>query len=158
MRLLATALLVLSVSVLGCGGDSRSAQGDAAAGAVGGAAPAPPAIAQYQRQYVTTLDDFPGWVPLPDEYVVIMAGTAGAARSTVIETGGDPRAVVEHLNVKLTAMGLKNIEIRERGDRFMAQGVITYELKSAVINISEYDPGGAMKPGNTTSISYTIGG
>jgi hypothetical protein len=150
-------LLGLTLSLVNCGGDSTPAE--PVSGSAGDSAPpSAPAAAPYQRQYVTTLEEFPDWVPLPDEYVVIMAGNPGAARSTVIETGGDPREVVAHLNAQLTAMGLNNISVREGTDRFIAQGVINYELKSAVINISEYDPGGAMKPGNSTSISYTIGG
>ncbi|MBA3888301.1 MAG: hypothetical protein H0X67_21630 [Acidobacteria bacterium] len=158
MRLSTTALLVLALSFVGCGGDSRPSEPAAGSSAVESAQPSAPAAAQNQRQYVTTLDEFPDWVPLPDEYVVIMAGKAGGARSTVIETSGDPREVVAHLNAKLTARGLENIAIREGRDRFIAQGVINHELKHAVINISEYDAGGAMKPGNTTSISYMIGG
>jgi hypothetical protein len=42
--------------------------------------------------------------------------------------------------------------------RYTAQGVITRDGKSAVINVGEYEQGGAMKPGNTGSISYMIGG
>lgn len=158
MRLFTTGLLVLAVSFVGCSGDSRPAEPVAGTSAAESASPSAPAQAQHQRQYVTTLDGFPEWVPLPDEFVVIMAARAGGAGSTVIETGGDPREVVAHLNAKLTARGLESIAVKEGGDRFMAQGVINYELKSAVINISAYDAGGAMKPGNTTSISYTIGG
>jgi hypothetical protein len=67
---------------------------------------------------------------------------------------------VERLNAQLTAMGLNTISEVEEDEhsRYTDQGVIHNGWKFALIQVGEYDAYGAMKPGNTCSISYVIGG
>jgi hypothetical protein len=158
MRLIPIVACLLAVSLAGCGDDTKTGAPATTATAAPVAAPAP--YVPRERVYVTTLEAFPDWVPLPEEYVVIIAGAAGGVGSTVIETSGDPRVVVERLNAQLTAMGLNTISEVEEDEhsRYTAQGVIHNGGKFALIQVGEYDAGGAMKPGNTCSISYVIGG
>jgi hypothetical protein len=153
-------LLICTVLFFGCNDESPAVQASNPDAADAAGAGTVPAVAQWERQYVTTLEGFPEWVPLPDEYVVIVGAKSRGVGSIAIETSGDPRSVVEHLNEQLTARGLTNIkETKKEGrERFVAQGVVNFELRHAIINVSEYDAGGAMKPGNTVSISYMIGG
>jgi hypothetical protein len=157
MRSFPIVVCALGLVLVGCGSDTSTGSSvTTTADPVATQAHVP-----RERVYVTTLEDFPDWVPLPEAFVVIMGGRAGGTGMTVIETSGDPRAVVAHLNTQLEARGLKTINAVEdegKPDRYLAQGVVSHEGKVAVINIGEYDPGGAMKPGNTMSISYSIGG
>jgi hypothetical protein len=158
MRPFPIALAAVALLLAGCGSDPSTA-GTAATTAAPAETPA--SYVPRERVYVTSLEDFPDWVPLPESYVVIVGGRAGGVGMTVIETSGDPRAVVEQLNTQLEARGLQTIsaiENEDKPERYVAQGVLSFEGKVAVINIGEYDAGGAMKPGNTMSISYTIGG
>ncbi|MBA2663429.1 MAG: hypothetical protein H0U74_14170 [Bradymonadaceae bacterium] len=149
MRILTVLVVSLTIALVGC--DEKSAPTASATTSAPGAS---------ARQYRTTLEDFPDWIPLPKEFVVLTDMKSGEfKRTTALETGGDVRDVVEHLNAKLSAAGLKNISVLPpKGDRgFRAQGIIPNDTKSVIINIGEYKPGdSAMKPGNTASVSYQI--
>lgn len=158
MRSIPIVVCTLALVLGGCGSDTSTSE---SVQTTTPPAPATQAFVPRERVYVTTLEDFPDWVPLPDEFVVIIGGKAGGVGVTVIETSGDPAAVVAYLNTKLSAGGLSTINLVEDEDnpgRFLAQGVVNHSGRVAVINVGAYDPGGAMKPGNTMSISYTIGG
>lgn len=146
-----TACLLLAAMMAGCSGETSPAAS---------ASPTAEATAvPTGRVYQTTLDDFPDWVPLPEDFVVLMDGGAGGARSAVLEVGGDLPALVDRLNAELASSGLGAITpIEQDGDRYMARGVISQGLSTATISVAAYDEGGAMKPGNTGSVSYTIGG
>lgn len=138
-----------------CSEESSPAGDAAAAGATPDAAQGVPG-----RVYQTTLENVPDWVPLPDEFTVIMDSGRGVG-NIVIEVPGDMRAVVEKMNAHLSTHGLKQIEEKASEDgRYMAQGVISDRTKGmAVINIGEYDgPESSYKPGNVGSISYMITG
>jgi hypothetical protein len=159
IRMITGALVVVSVSLAGCDGEAEQAPAAAAAAPVTATADAGPALDPFGRPFQTSLDDFPAWLPLPAEYVVILDSGIGEYRTAVIETGGDVRDVVRDLNARLPAAGDARIaQVADEAGRYVAQGVITHNGSVVVINVGEYDVGGAMKAGNTTSVSYQIGG
>jgi hypothetical protein len=152
MRVLPFFMISLPFLLIGCSDAPAPAE----------AIPAEPvtatAAAPSGRVYKTTLENVPDWVPLPEEYTVIMDQGTGVG-SIAIEVPGDIRAVVARMNEQLVAQGHPTIKEKEKeGKGYIAQGVISDNTKGmAVINVGEYDgPGSSYKPGNTASISYMI--
>jgi len=154
MKTLLCLILIAAISITGCSEDVPAANVPATA-----TDPVATAAAVPGRVYRSSLENVPDWVPLPEEYTVIMDQGTGVG-SIVIETPGDVREVVAKLNEQMSANGYESIKEKDGKGKanYMAQGVISDKTKGmAVINVGEYDgPGSSYKPGNTASISYMI--
>ena len=99
----------------------------------------------------TEVVDFPDWVPLPNDYIVILDLDMGSMRQAVLETGdADIRALVARFNEELAALGVEERLLEDEDSKntnFSVAGSFTYDGIFVMMTVGEYEPGGELVSG-----------